>query len=102
MTPSGLAKVEEAKRDGSWNVLDRIDELWVPEELRAALDADRQAREGFDLFTPSQQKLFLWWLHSAKRAGTKASRIEEIIRLSAEKKDLSERTYRQGDRKTKH
>ena len=102
MAPSGLAKVEEAKRDGSWIVLDRIDEISVPEELKAALDANRRAREGFDSFTPSQRKQFLWWLHGAKRVGTRSSRIEEIIRLSAERKNHSERMNRRGDRKTKH
>jgi uncharacterized protein YdeI (YjbR/CyaY-like superfamily) len=92
MSPAGLAKVEEAKRDGSWNHLEAIDQLAEPPELSAALDSDLRAREGFDSFTESQRKQFLWWLHSAKRLGTRTARIEEIMRLSMERKELEDLT----------
>ena len=36
MTPAGLAKIEAAKRDGSWNALDAIEELAIPPERALA------------------------------------------------------------------
>jgi hypothetical protein len=45
MHRSGLAKVEAAKIDGSWNALDQIESLVVPDDLAAALKANRKAEK---------------------------------------------------------
>jgi uncharacterized protein YdeI (YjbR/CyaY-like superfamily) len=34
MAPAGLAKVEIARQDGSWNALDAVDALEIPPDLR--------------------------------------------------------------------
>ena len=39
MAPAGLALIEEARRDGSWTLLDDVENLIVPDDLAAALDA---------------------------------------------------------------
>ena len=65
MTPAGLAAVESAKRDGSWETLDSVDALEVPEDLRAALDAHPGARAGFDGLSASARKMALYWIASA-------------------------------------
>ena len=39
MEPDGLALVEAAKADGSWTLLDAVEDLVVPDDLGAALDA---------------------------------------------------------------
>jgi uncharacterized protein YdeI (YjbR/CyaY-like superfamily) len=39
MHPAGLAKVEQAKADGSWTSLDAVEELHLPSDLMKALTA---------------------------------------------------------------
>ena len=84
MAPAGLAKVEAAKADGSWSALDEIENLVVPDDLRAALDARPPAAEHFDAFPRSAKRGILEWIATAKRAETRTRRIEETARLAAE------------------
>src|SRR5512139_3143474 len=50
MTPAGLSKIEAAKQDGSWNALDKIEELEIPPDLAQALAANKTAQTYFDGF----------------------------------------------------
>lgn len=80
MRQPGLAKVWEAKRDGSWTTIDAIDrDARTPDELLSALAAHSGAREKFDALSPSQRKLWGWWIQSAKRQETKNRRIEAAV-----------------------
>ena len=80
MREPGLAKVREAKRDGSWTTIDAIDrDAKTPAELIAALEARPGARAKFDALAPSQKKLWGWWIQSAKRPETKNRRIEAAV-----------------------
>ena len=83
MTPAGLARIEAARRDGSWEALDAVERLQVPADLAAALDATPEARRHFDAFPPSARKLALTWIAAARRPETRASRIAETARLAA-------------------
>lgn len=84
MTPAGMAKIESAKRDGSWERLDDIDrEITIPEDLEAALALNPAAKENFENFPPSSQKQYLWWLKSAKRTATREKRLREIVKRAA-------------------
>jgi uncharacterized protein YdeI (YjbR/CyaY-like superfamily) len=82
MTAAGLAKIEAAKADGSWNVLDAIENLEVPEDLAAALASYDAAGEHFEAFPRSVKRSILEWIASAKRPVTRAKRIEETARLA--------------------
>lgn len=84
MTPAGLAKVEAAKADGSWNALDAVEERQVPPDLEAALAANLAARANFMAFSRSSQKIILEWIRNAKRPETRAKRIRETVELAAE------------------
>jgi len=84
MTSAGLAKIETAKKDGSWNKLDEIDRLAIPEDLLAQLSANAQAKRNFEAFSPSSRKMILFWIASAKREETRRKRIEETVRLAAQ------------------
>jgi uncharacterized protein YdeI (YjbR/CyaY-like superfamily) len=83
MAEPGLAKIEAAKRDGSWSSLDTIENLEIPPDLAAALDEDAAARAQFESFTRSARKIILIWIATAKRPETRARRIEETVRLAA-------------------
>ena len=87
MTPAGLAKVEAAKRDGSWSAYDAVEALIVPPDLDAALETNEAARRHFAAFRPSTKKQVLWWVESAKRPETRANRIDRIVAAAAENRN---------------
>lgn len=83
MAPAGLAKVEAARQDGSWNALDAVEALEIPPDLAAALDANQPARQNFEAFPRSVKRGILEWISSAKRPETRAKRVEETATLAA-------------------
>lgn len=80
----GCAAIEAAKADGSWTVLDDVENLVVPDDLAAALAARPGARGHWDAFRPAARRTILRWLLEAKRPATRAARVEETARLAAE------------------
>ena len=84
MTPAGLAKIEAAKRDGSWSALDTIEALEVPPDLAAALAANPNAQQHFAAFPRSVKRSILEWIANAKKPETRAKRVKETARLAAE------------------
>lgn len=88
MAPAGLRKVEAAKRDGSWNLLDEVEGLQIPKDLEDALLVLPSARENFEAFGPSYMKQALYWIKTAKRPETRAKRVEEIARAAAENRKV--------------
>jgi uncharacterized protein YdeI (YjbR/CyaY-like superfamily) len=84
MTPTGLAKIEAAKQDGSWNALDTIEALELPPDLHKALAANKVAKQYFDAFPRSVKRSILEWIASAKQPETRAKHIEETVRLAAD------------------
>jgi uncharacterized protein YdeI (YjbR/CyaY-like superfamily) len=85
MRPAGLAKVEEAKRDASWDAYAVAESLEEPADLRAAFAAGPgRAKANWDAFSPSSRRAILWWLHSAKRPETRAQRVATIVRDAAQ------------------
>jgi len=84
MTSAGMEKVEAAKEDGSWDRLDEVEALEIPLDLGAALDAYDSARENFEAFPRSVRRGILEWILNAKKAQTRARRVEETARLAEE------------------
>ncbi len=84
MMPAGLAKIEAAKRDGSWTALDTIEALQVPPDLAAALAANPIAQQHFDAFPRSAKRGILEWISNAKKPETRAKRVAETTRLAAD------------------
>ncbi|MDP9363719.1 MAG: YdeI/OmpD-associated family protein [Chloroflexota bacterium] len=87
MTPAGMAKIEAAKRDGSWGAYDAIERLEIPDDLAAALRASPDADANFRAFGDSTKKQILWWIASAKRPETRATRIARTVEAAAEKRN---------------
>ncbi len=90
MTPAGMEKVEVAKRNGSWNIIEEVDSLKVPEDLERALLAHPPAKRNFESFIPSYRKQAIYWVLSAKRPETKAKRSEEIARSAAKSEKVNQ------------
>ncbi|HVD31701.1 MAG TPA: YdeI/OmpD-associated family protein [Methylomirabilota bacterium] len=80
MEAAGLAKIAAAKRDGSWTLLDSVEALDVPSDLRKALGAVGMRR--FEALTPGRRKEHLRALVTAKRPETRTKRIADIVRTT--------------------
>lgn len=87
MTEAGIKKIEAAKKDGSWTLLDAIEALIIPQDLMQALEANETANRYFQAFSNSNKKNILFWIDSAKRPETRLKRIEQTINLVAENKN---------------
>lgn len=83
MLPAGQAVVDRARADGSWTLLDDVEDLIVPDDLAEALDRHEGARAHWDGFSASARKQILWWIVQAKRPTTRAARIEETARSAS-------------------
>ncbi|WP_062297160.1 YdeI/OmpD-associated family protein [Demequina maris] len=81
--PAGAAVIAAAKADGSWTLLDDVEDLIVPADLAAALAARPGAREHFDGFPPSARKQMLAHVALAKRPATRDARIAAIADAAA-------------------
>ena len=79
MHESGLAKIEIAKKNGSWESLDAVEELMIPTDLENAFKKNNEAYNNYLNFSPSYRKSYLYWLNQAKREETRTNRITEII-----------------------
>lgn len=79
LTDAGRRAVEVAQANGWWTILDPVEDLVEPDDLAAALDASPAARAEWDGFPPSARKQMLWWVISAGKPETRASRIARIV-----------------------
>lgn len=86
MHESGLAKIEIAKQNGSWNSLDAVEDLIIPEDLKNAFENNEIAFENYKNFSPSYQKSYLYWLNQARKSETRNNRITAIIDLCRQNK----------------
>ncbi len=83
MHPAGIAKVEAAKVDGTWDALSVVDAMEIPPDLAAAFRKHSGSRKNFLAFPPSVKKGILEWILNAKKPETRAARIKETAELAA-------------------
>jgi uncharacterized protein YdeI (YjbR/CyaY-like superfamily) len=82
MQPAGLREVELAKADGRWDAAyESQSSSTVPDDLQAALDADPRAAEFFATLDKANRYAVLYRVHEAKRADTRAKRIEKFVAM---------------------
>jgi uncharacterized protein YdeI (YjbR/CyaY-like superfamily) len=89
MTHAGRAAVELARANGTWESLDVIDALVVPDDLAAALAARPGAGELFDASSASVRRSALAWVYQAKRPETRAARVEQIAAVAGRGEPIS-------------
>ena len=83
MAPAGLAAIERAKANGSWEILDAVERLEVPDDLAVALGHRPSAAANFAGFPPSARKMMLAWVALARRPETRAARIAKVAEAAA-------------------
>jgi len=89
MGPAGQAAIDVAKENGTWSLLDDVENLVVPDDLAAELDRHPGAGEAWDGFPRSVKRSILEWIVTAKRQETRRARIAE----TAEKAGRGERAH---------
>ena len=83
MTKAGQACIDAAKQNGSWTILDEVEEMVMPAELEKALAEREGAMEYFMGLSRSVRKMALHRIAMAKRDETKQKRITEIADSAA-------------------
>jgi uncharacterized protein YdeI (YjbR/CyaY-like superfamily) len=84
MHPAGVAAVERAKADGRWEeAYAGQASIELPADLASALSAQPKAQANFELLTSQNRYAILYRLSTAKRADTRARRIEQYVDMLA-------------------
>lgn len=84
MHPAGLAEVERAKADGRWEAAYAPQAgMPVPADLGAALAAQPRAAAMFDILTAQNRYAILYRIEQAKRAETRARRVDKFVAMLA-------------------
>lgn len=85
MTEAGFESIEKAKQNGSWSILDEVEELIIPEDLENEFNTKAGSKDFFLSLSKSVRKAILQWLVLAKQAETRQRRITEIAELASQK-----------------
>jgi len=85
MTQAGYESIETAKQNGSWIILDDVEELKIPKDLEQEFKTKKGSKDFFLSLSKSIKKAILQWLVLAKRKETRQKRINEIVALAAQK-----------------
>lgn len=85
MTPAGLAVVETAKQNGSWFILDEVEDLIIPQDLQEAFEKHEGAKDFFLSLSKSNRKIMLSWIALARLPQTRQTRVEQVALQAAQK-----------------
>jgi uncharacterized protein YdeI (YjbR/CyaY-like superfamily) len=85
MTKAGLESIEAAKQNGSWEILDSVEDLTIPKDLAKAFKTKACSKEFFMSLSKSVRKSMLQWIILAKRPETREKRINELAELASQK-----------------
>lgn len=86
MAPAGLDSIEVAKQNGSWTILDEVEELIIPKDLEKAFKKHNGSKDYFLSLSKSVRKMMLTSLVLARRPQTRQKRIDEIAELAGQNK----------------
>jgi len=82
MKAPGLAEIERAKADGRWKrAYDSHRTARVPRDLQAALNRNPRAKVFFATVSKGNRYAVLWRVQTAKKAETRARRIEQYVEM---------------------
>ena len=96
MAEAGRLKIDAAKKEGSWTMLDAVERLEVPEDMEtefgmcsggggngsSEVEDKGDARRNWEAFPRSVKRGILEWIVQAKRPETRAKRISEAVRMA--------------------
>jgi len=89
MKEAGFEKVNEAKRNGKWNIAySSKTPLIVPKDLATALKENELAGMKFNEFSNSTKLRYIFWVESARKNETRRKRIIEVVKKARQKAKL--------------
>lgn len=77
MSKAGQKVIDEAKASGTWDKLNDVEALTIPDDLAKAFAKKKSAQKNFEAFPRSVKRGILEWILQAKKPETRAKRIEE-------------------------
>lgn len=84
MTAVGLHHIEQAKLDGRWDAAYAPQSTaTIPDDLDAALARDKKAKSFFATLDSANRHAILYRVHTAKKAETRARRVETFVAMLA-------------------
>ncbi|HET6810460.1 MAG TPA: YdeI/OmpD-associated family protein [Acidimicrobiales bacterium] len=84
MKPTGLAVVDRAKADGTWdNAYEGQASIEVPADLASALADNDAAQATFDSLSAANRYAILYRVSTAKRSDTRRRRILQLVAMLA-------------------
>ncbi len=79
LMPAGLESISIAQQNGTWNILDDVEELEISEDLEKEFNTREGSKEYFLSLSKSVKKSMLQWIKLAKRPETRQKRIVELV-----------------------
>jgi uncharacterized protein YdeI (YjbR/CyaY-like superfamily) len=84
MRPSGLAAIDRARADGSWDgAYEGQATIQIPPDLASALATNREAEAMFGRLTATNRYAILYRVTTAQRSETRRRRIEQFVAMLA-------------------
>lgn len=82
MKAAGIEAIENAKKNGLWETAyDSPSAASVPDDFQSALDASPRAAAFFAVLDRANRYAVLWRIQTAKKAETRARKIEQFIAM---------------------
>lgn len=89
MQPDGQREIDAAKADGRWDqAYDSPKNTVIPDDLLQALARNKQAGVFFKTLNKSNVYAIVWRLQTAKKAETRARRLEAMVDMLARKEAI--------------
>lgn len=89
MKPAGLKAVEAAQQDGRWEAAyDSQSTVVIPADFQAELDKNPEAQDFFATLESRNRYAILHRIHTAKKAETRARRIQQFVEMLARREKL--------------
>lgn len=79
MQAAGLAKIEAARADGSWDKLKPVEDEQAPPELEEALKRDASAAAAFKALSAAKRRLAIRFIADTKRDATRTRRVRALL-----------------------
>lgn len=86
MAKAGMDVIKLAKQNGSWSILDEVEDLVIPPDLETAFRKYKGSKKYFQGLSRSTKKMMLTWIVLARRPETRNKRIVEIVELAAKQR----------------
>ena len=84
--PPGLEIIKIAKQNGTWDALNEVEDLVIPEDMMEVFNQHKTALFNWNNFPPSSRRGILEWIFNAKRPETRKKRILETVQMANENK----------------